>query len=267
MEYMYSINANNGSMALNGIFGISTSPTIDQVLMQMKEGQAAAQLPSSVTNYGVTVEQAASSPLIVFALFSPDRTFDAAFLANYANINISNELARVPGVGQVNVYGAGQYAMRFWVRPDRLAKLNVTVNEIVQAVQVQNTVNPAGQIGGAPVPPGQEFTYTVIAKGRLVTPEEFGDIIVREDPDGSIIKLKDVARIELGEQTYNLIGRYNGSPAAVVVINQQPGSNALDTVKQLREKMITLSKRFPSSLQYDVALDTTLAITAAWTRS
>jgi HAE1 family hydrophobic/amphiphilic exporter-1 len=262
MEYMYSINANNGSMTLNGIFGISTNPTIDQVLLQMKEGQAAAQLPSSVTNYGVTVEQAASSPLIVFALYSPNKTYDAAFLANYANINISNELARVPGVGQVNVYGAGQYAMRFWVRPDRLAKLNVTVNEIINAVKAQNTVNPAGQIGGAPVPPGQEFTYTVIAKGRLVTPEEFGNIIVREDPDGSIIRLKDVARIELGEQTYNLIGRYNGSPAAVVVVNQQIGSNALDTVKQLRAKMETLSKRFPSGLEYNVALDTTLAITA-----
>jgi HAE1 family hydrophobic/amphiphilic exporter-1 len=262
MEYMYSINANNGSMTLNGIFGISTNPTIDQVLLQMKEGQAAAQLPSAVTNYGVTVEQAASSPLIVFALYSPDKTYDASFLANYANINISNELARIPGVGQVNVYGAGQYAMRFWVRPDRLAKLNVTVSEIVNAVKVQNTVNPAGQIGGAPVPPGQEFTYTVIAKGRLVTPEEFGDIIIRENSDGSIIKLKDVARIELGEQTYNLIGRFSGAPAAVVVVNQQIGSNALDTVKQLREKMETLSKRFPSGLQYQVALDTTLAITA-----
>jgi HAE1 family hydrophobic/amphiphilic exporter-1 len=262
MEYMYSINANNGSMTLNGIFGISTTPTIDQVLMQMKQGQATAQLPSAVSNYGVTVEQASSSPLIVFALFSPNKTYNAAFLANYANINISNELARIYGVGQVNVYGAGQYAMRFWVRPDQLAKLNVTVNEIINAVKAQNTVNPAGQIGGQPVPQGQEFTYTVIAQGRLVAVKEFEDIIVRESSDGSIIRLKDVARVELGEQTYNLIGRYGDSPAAVVVVNQQLGSNALDCVKSLRAKMAELSKRFPDGLKYDVALDTTLAITA-----
>lgn len=262
MEYMYSINANNGSMTLNGIFGISTDPTTDQILMQMRQAQASAQLPSSVRNYGVTVQQAASSPLIVFALFSPTEEFDAAFLANYANINISNELARVPGVGQVNVYGAGQYAMRFWVRPDQLAKLNVTVNEVVNAVNAQNTVNPAGQIGGQPVPPGQEFTYSVIAKGRLVTEEEFGNIIIREDADGAIVRLKDVARIELGEQFYNVQGRFNGKSSAVIVINQQIGSNALATVKALREEMEKLSKRFPSGLAYDVSLDTTLAVTA-----
>ena len=262
MEYMYSVNANNGSMTLNGIFGINTIPTTDQILMQMRQNQASAQLPADVRNYGVTVNQAASSPLIVFALYAPNNEYSASFQANYANINISNELARVPGVGQVNVYGAGEYAMRFWVRPDQLAKLNVTVNEVVNAVNAQNTVNPAGQIGGSPVPKGQEFTYTVIAKGRLVTEEEFGNIIIRENSDGAIIRLKDVARIELGEQFYNLIGRYNGKPAAVIVINQQIGSNALDCVRQLRAEMAKLSQRFPSGLKYDVALDTTLAVTA-----
>jgi hydrophobic/amphiphilic exporter-1 (mainly G- bacteria), HAE1 family len=262
MEYMYSVNANNGSMTLNGIFGINTVPTTDQILMQMRQNQASAQLPADVRNYGVTVNQAAASPLIVFAIYAPNDEYDAAFLANYANINISNELARVNGVGQVNVYGAGQYAMRFWVRPDQLAKLNVTVSDIVNAVNAQNTVNPAGQIGGSPVPQGQEFTYTVIAKGRLVSVEEFGNIIIREDSNGAIIRLKDVARIELGEQFYNLVGRFNGKPAAVVVINQQIGSNALDTVKQLRAEMKKLSGRFPAGLEYDVALDTTLAVTA-----
>ena len=262
MEYMYSINANNGAMTLNGIFGISTNPTIDQVLMQMRQGQASAQLPSSVRNYGVTVQQASSSPLIVFALYSPNKQYDAAFLANYANINISNELARIGGVGQVNVYGAGEYAMRFWVRPDRLAKLDITVNEIVNAVNAQNTVNPAGQIGGQPVPAGQEFTYSVIAKGRLVTEEEFGNIIIRENSDGSIVRLRDVATIKLGEQFYNLQGRFNGVPSAVLVISQQIGSNALATVKQLRAEMEKLKTRFPSGLDYAVSLDTTLAVTA-----
>ncbi len=262
MEYMYSINANNGSMTLNGIFGIATDPTTDQILMQMRQSQASAQLPSSVRNYGITVQQASSSPLIVFAVYSPNKQYDAAFLANYANINISNELARVSGVGQVNVYGAGEYAMRFWVRPDSLAKLDITVNEIVNAVNAQNTVNPAGQIGGQPVPGGQEFTYSVIAKGRLVTEEEFGNIVVRESSDGAIVRLKDVARIELGEQFYNLQGRFNGSPSAVLVVSQQIGSNALSTVKQLRAEMEKLKSRFPAGLDYAVSLDTTLAVTA-----
>ena len=262
MEYMYSINANNGSMTLNGIFGINTDPTTDQILLQMRQTQAQAQLPSSVRNFGITVNQAASSPLIVFALYSPNGQFDAPFLANYANINITNELARINGVGQVNVYGAGEYAMRFWVRPDRLAKLDITVNEIVDAVNAQNTVNPAGQIGGEPVPDGQEFTFSVIAAGRLVTEEEFGNIIVRENEDGSIIRLRDVARIELGQQTYNIQGRFNGKPAAIIVVNQQIGSNALDTVHQLRAEMEKLSGRFPSGLTYEVSLDTTLAVTA-----
>lgn len=262
MQYMYSVNANNGSMTLNGIFGINTVATTDQILMQMRQNQASAQLPSPVRNYGVTVNQAASSPLIVFALYSKNPQFNASFLANYAYINLTNELARVNGVGLVNVYGAGQYAMRFWVRPDQLAKLNVTVNEIVDAVNAQNTVNPAGQIGGQPVPHGQEFTYSVIAKGRLITEEEFGNIIIRETSDGAIIRLRDVATIELGEQFYNIKGRFDGSPSAIIVINQQIGSNALATVQQLRAKMADLSKRFPGGLAYDVALDTTLAVTA-----
>ncbi len=262
MEYMYSVNANNGSMTLNGIFGINTVPTTDQILMQMRQGQATAQLPSAVRNYGVTVNQASASPLIVLSLYSPNGQYDASFLANYANINISNELARINGVGLVNVYGAGEYAMRFWVRPDQLAKLDITVNEVLDAVQAQNNVNPAGQIGGQPVPDGQEFTYSVIAKGRLVTEEEFGNIIVRAASDGTIIRLKDVARIELGEQFYNIQGRFQGKPAAIIVISQQIGTNALATVAGIRAEMDKLATRFPAGLKYDVALDTTLAVTA-----
>ncbi len=260
MEYMYSINANNGQMNLNVIFGVGTDSTTDQILTQMRQNQATSQLPTDVRNFGVTVEQATSSPLIVFSLFSPTDRYDATFLANYAYINLTNELARVNGVGQVQVFGAGQYAMRFWVRPDQLAKLNITVQEILNAVNAQNTVNPAGQIGAPPVPAGQEFTYSVIAQGRLVTEEEFGNIIVRENADGSIVRLRDVARIELGAQTYNIMGRFNGRPAAVIALYQQAGSNAIDAVNQAEKIMEQLAKRFPSDLEYDVALDTTLAV-------
>ena len=155
---------------------------------------------------------------MLVALYSPKGLYDNTFLANYAYINLVDELTRVPGIARVQVFGAGQYAMRCWVKPDQLAKLRVTVPQIVQALQAQNTVNPAGQIGGEPVPPGQQFTYTVRAQGRLTTPEEFGNIILRSNPDGSNLRLKDVARIELGAQTYNLSGRYNGKPAAVLAL-------------------------------------------------
>ncbi len=260
MEYMYSVSANNGQMNLNVIFGVGSDSTTDQILTQMRQAQANAQLPSSAQAYGVTVEQATSSPLIVFTLFSPNSTYDPTFLANYAYINITNELARVAGIGQVQVFGAGQYAMRFWVRPDQLAKLNITTQEIVSAVQAQNTVNPAGQIGGAPVPPGQEYTYSVIAQGRLVTEEEFGNIIVRENPDGSLVRLRDVATISLGAQNYSIQGSFNGKPSAVIALYQQAGSNALDATKEAEKIMARLAERFPDDLKYEVALDTTLAV-------
>jgi len=261
MDYMYSINANNGMMTLNVIFDTSTVPTTDQILAQMRQTQAAPQLPQDVRNYGVTVEQALSSPLGVFAIYSPDGTFDPTFLANYAYININDPLTRVNGVGSVSIFGAGQYAMRIWVQPDRLATLNITVPEVIRAVNAQNNVNPAGQIGGEPVPPGQVFTFTVNTTGRLVTPEDFGNIVIRANSDGSIVRVKDVARVDLGGQIYNLQGRYNGKNAAIVCVYQLPGSNAVDTMKQVRALFAQQAKSFPQGMQYAVALDTTLAIT------
>ncbi len=261
MEYMYSVNSNNGQMTLNVFFGVDTDSTTDQILTQMRQNQASSQLPSDVRNFGVTVNQATSAPLIIFALYSPDGAYDATFLANYAYINLTNDLARVDGVGSVSVFGAGQYAMRFWVRPDALAKLNITVQEILNAVNAQNTVNPAGQIGGSPVPAGQEFTYSVIAQGRLVTEEEFGNIVIRENSDGSSVLLSDVARIELGAQNYAIQGRFNGKPSAVIALYQQAGSNALDAAAAAKKIMATQAERFPAGLEYDVALDTTLAVT------
>ncbi|NLB60034.1 MAG: hydrophobe/amphiphile efflux-1 family RND transporter, partial [Lentisphaerae bacterium] len=260
MLYMYSINANNGSMAMHVNFDIKTDPNTDQILAQLRTSQAESQLPVEVRNLGVTVQKSASAPLVVFGLYSPDDSYDAAFLANYAYINLNDQLLRVPGVASLQVFGAGQYAMRFWVKPDQLAKFGVTIPDIIQAVNSQNKVNPAGQIGGEPVPAGQEYTYTVLAQGRLVTEEEFRQIVIRAEPDGSVIRLRDVAHVELGSQYYNLNGRLNGKPAAIITLYQLPGSNAIKAVDGAKALMAELKQQFPADLDYVVALDTTQAV-------
>src|SRR5215813_4141407 len=204
MNYMYSTNANNGQMTLTVNFDIKTDPNTNQILAQMRTNQANSQLPTDVVNYGVTVQKSTVAPLMLVNLYSPRGTYDNVFLANYAYINLNDQLTRVPGIASVQVFGAGQYSMRLWVRPDRLAKLGITIPDIIKAVQTQNTVNPAGQIGGEPVPKGQDFTYAVLAQGRLPSAEEFGNIVIRANPDGSILRLKDVARLELGAQDYTI---------------------------------------------------------------
>src|SRR5512137_169142 len=209
MEYMYSLNANNGSMKLTVDFDIKTDANTDQILTQMRQNQANSQLPTAVINQGVTVQKSTSSPLIMFALYSPNKTYDSIFLANYSYININDAMTRVPGIASVSVFGAGQYAIRLWVRPDRLAQMGITVPEIINAIQQQNTVNPAGTIGGEPVPAGQDFTHAVRAQGRLETEEQFGEIVLRAAPGGSILRVKDVARIELGSQNYDMMARLN----------------------------------------------------------
>ncbi|HJY85164.1 MAG TPA: multidrug efflux RND transporter permease subunit [Candidatus Binatia bacterium] len=261
MSYMFSINSNNGQTRMTVSFDVGTNPNTDQILMQMRYAQAESQLPVEVRNYGVMLRKTVSAPLAIFSIYSPKGTHDALFLTNYAYININDPMTRVPGVGQVNVFGAGQYAMRFWVRPDTLAKLNITVSEIIDALTKQNAVNPAGQIGAEPVPPGQVYTYTVRTRGRLTSVEEFGNIIVRANPDGSIVRMKDVARVELGSQTYNIKGRVNGESGAIIVIYQTPGSNALDTVNRAKALLEELKTRFPADMDYRVSLDTTLAVT------
>jgi hydrophobic/amphiphilic exporter-1 (mainly G- bacteria), HAE1 family len=261
MNYMFSNNANNGQMTLTVNFDIKTDPNTDQILSQMRTNQANSQLPADVVNYGVTVQKSTMAPLMLVTLYSPKETYDNVFLANYSYINLNDQLTRVPGIASVTVFGAGQYAMRCWVKPDQLAKMGVTVPEIVKAIQTQNTVNPAGQIGGEPVPKGQEFTYSVLAQGRLPSAEEFGKIVVRANPDGSILRLQDVARIELGAQTYNITGRYSGKPAAVVAVYQLPGANAVKAAAGVRKLMQEAKQRFPQDLDYAIALDTTLAVT------
>jgi HAE1 family hydrophobic/amphiphilic exporter-1 len=260
MNYMYSLNANNGELRMYVNFDVKTDPNIDQVLTQMRESQAESQLPSDVRNYGVTIKKSTAAPLMVVNLISPNSTYDATFLANYANINLNDQITRVAGIASVTVFGAGQYAMRFWVRPDQLAKLNITIPEIVDAIQKQNTVNPAGQVGAEPAPPGQEYTYTIRSQGRLESPEEFERIVLRANPDGSLVRLKDVARIELGSQTYSLQGRLNGKAAAVLAIYQLPGTNAIKAVDGVKALMEQAKKSFPPDMDYVIALDTTEAV-------
>jgi HAE1 family hydrophobic/amphiphilic exporter-1 len=261
MEYMYSLNQNSGLSWLTVDFNIKTDPNFDLILTQMRETQAASQLPPQVNAQGVVVQKSTAAPLMLFDLYSPDGRYDAQFLANYAYININDNLTRSYGIASVSVFGAGQYAMRFWVDPDQLAKLQITVPEIINAVQSQNTVNPSGQIGGEPVPPGQQYTYAVLAQGRLATEEQFGQIVVRANPDGSIVRLKDVARVELAAQVYNLRGRLDGRPAAVIAVYQLPGSNAVAAAKAARALMEKLKQRFPPGLDYVIALDTTIPVT------
>ncbi len=261
MEYMYSLNANNGSLKLTVDFDVTTDPNTDQILAQMRANQANSQLPSAVINQGVTVIKSTSSPLIMFALYSPNKTYDSIFLANYSYININDAMTRVKGIASVSVFGAGQYAIRLWVKPDRLAQMGITVPEIVSAVQQQNTVNPAGKIGGEPVPSGQQFTYAVRSQGRLETAEQFGEIVLRAAPGGAIVRVKDVARIELGSQNYDMMARLNGGPCALVALYQLPGSNAIDAADGAKSLMAKLKESFPPDLDYVVALDTTLAVT------
>jgi HAE1 family hydrophobic/amphiphilic exporter-1 len=262
MNYMYSLNATaKGEMRMIVDFDVKTEPNIDLILAQSRETLAASQLPAEVNAFGVTVQKTLTAPLMLVSLNSPNGTYDARFLANYAYINLNDQLTRVPGIGSVQVFGSGQYAMRLWVKPDQLAKLGITVPEIVNAIQTQNTVNPAGQVGSEPAPPGQEYTYSVRARGRRTSPEDFGQIVVRETPDGGIVRVKDVARVELGSQDYANIGRFNGKPSAIIAVYQLPGSNAVQAAEGVNKLMSEAKRRFPQDIDYAIPLDTTHAVT------
>jgi hydrophobic/amphiphilic exporter-1 (mainly G- bacteria), HAE1 family len=260
MLYMQSTNSNDGTMQLTVTFDIATDPNIDQVNVQNRVAQAQPNLPPDVNTFGLTMRKSVGFPMMIISLSSPKNTYDALFLANYANINIIDALYRVPGVGEVRIFGAGDYAMRIWVKPDRLANLGLTVPEVVRAVQQQSTVNPSGQVGAQPAPPGQEMTYTVRAQGRLQTAEEFGAIAVRSNPDGSVVRLRDVARVELGALNYQQIGRVNGRQGCAIGIFQTPGSNALAVAEAIRTTMASLEQRFPQDLEYRYSIDTTLPV-------
>jgi hydrophobic/amphiphilic exporter-1 (mainly G- bacteria), HAE1 family len=262
MSYMYSLNATaNQQTTLIVDFDLKTDPNMDLILTQSRQQLANGQLPPEVNNYGISLKKSTTAPLMLIALYSPHGTHDSNYLANYAYINLNDPIARLYGVGQTQVFGSGQYAMRLWVKPDQMAKLGITVTDIVNALQAQNTVNPAGQVGGEPAPSDQKFTYAVLAQGRLTSPEQFGNVIVREAPNGGTVRVRDVARVELGTQDYSLKGRLNGKPSAVIAVYQLPGTNAVQTVAGIRKLLAQMKQRFPQDIDYTVSLDQTLPVT------
>jgi HAE1 family hydrophobic/amphiphilic exporter-1 len=261
MLYLQSVNAGDGTFTTKVTFDVGTDRNTAQVNAQNRVTQATPSLPTEVSQFGMTYRKTQGSPILLISLYSPKKTYDALFLGNYAMINVNDAIYRVPGVGQVINFGASEYAMRIWVKPDQLAKLGLTASDLQRAIQQQNAVNPAGQIGAEPVPQGQEFTYTVRAQGRLVTPEEFGAIVVRLNPDGSAVRLRDVARVEMGALSYKQRGRFNGNNSANVAVFQAPGSNALEVAQGVKKTMETLKQRFPNDIDYEISFDTTRPVT------
>src|SRR5262247_3488543 len=261
MIYMKSTNANDGTLTLKVSFEVGSNLDMNNVLTQNRVSQGMPQMPQSVKNYGVSVKKALAFPLLVISIKSPKGTYDSAFLSNYTTININDAIARIQGVGQINLFGGSDYAMRVWLRPDVIGRLGITIPEIANAISQQNQLTPAGQIGGPPAAAGTEYTYTVRTQGRLLNEQEFADIIVRTNPDGSQVRLKDIARLELGTMLYNAVGRHDGRPSAVIAVFQIPGTNALDVANKVKATMKDLSARFPRDMEYLVSLDTTLPVT------
>ncbi len=262
MIYMKSINANDGTMTIQVSFDIGTDPDMNTVFTQNRVAAATAKLPEEVKRLGVTTEKSMPNILMLISLTADDPRFDQQFLGNYSLINIKDILARIKGIGRVNVLGASDYSMRIWIKPDRLAHLGISVPEIVDAIRAQSVVVPGGKFGAEPAPPGTEFTYTVRLPDRLQNSEEFGEIVVRTAANGSQVKLKHIARVELGVETYNAFTRMNGKPCAMIALYQAPGSNAVALAETVKTTMADLSRSFPKSMRYDISLDTTTAITA-----
>ena len=261
--YLQSYNANDGKLTLNVLFDVGTDVDIMQVNAQNRVGQAQAQLPDAVKKEGVVVNRSSPDILMVVALSSPKGTYDAIFLGNYCDINLVDAIKRVKGVGDVKNFTAQDYTMRVWLRPDRLASLGLTPGDVQNAINEQNAQSPAGRIGAEPAPPGQESQFNVRALGLLKDPKEFADIIIRSNPDGSQVKIKDVGRVELGAQTYDLRARLNGAPAGAIGIYLAPGANALETAENVKRILSTAKQRFPPDMDYDITLDSTLPIKAS----
>ncbi|HXJ57400.1 MAG TPA: multidrug efflux RND transporter permease subunit [Verrucomicrobiae bacterium] len=261
--YLQSYNANDGKLTLNVYFDVGTDVDIMQVNTQNRVGQAEAQLPDAVKKEGVVVNRSSPDILMVVALSSPKGTYDAIFLGNYCDINLVDAIKRVRGVGDVKNFTAQDYTMRVWLRPDRLASLGISPDDVQNAIKEQNAQSPAGRIGAEPAPPGQESQFNVRALGLLKDPKEFEEIIIRSNPDGSQVKIKDVGRVELGAQTYDLRARLNKSPAGAIGVYLAPGANAIETAENVTKILENAKKRFPPDMDYDVTLDSTLPIKAS----
>ncbi|MFZ6772867.1 efflux RND transporter permease subunit [Undibacterium sp. SXout7W] len=260
MLYMDSVSSADGRVSINVTFEVGTNLDIAAVNVNNRVRQADAKLPQEVRRQGVTVSKSSSNFLVVAALYSPDNRYDALYLSNYVTQNVLDAIKRVPGTTNVQIFGAKDYAMRIWMRPDRMAQLGVTVGDISNAINEQNAQYAAGKVG-APPNNTEELTMTVTAKGRLLEPEEFANIIVKSDKAGATVRIKDVARVELGSKDYNLYGRVNGHPSANIGVFLQTGANALDTRKAVEATLKELKSKFPEGMEYATPYDTTPFVT------
>ncbi|MET0852679.1 MAG: efflux RND transporter permease subunit, partial [Candidatus Rokuibacteriota bacterium] len=263
MIYMQSSNTSDGRMLLDVSFQVGVNQDTANVLTQNRVTVSQARLPQEVTQQGVTVKKQSPSILMVISVYSPEGSYDANFLINYSGINIRDQLLRIPGIAQVDLFGGADYGMRVWLQPDKLAKLGLTPADVISSIKEQNLQAPAGRVGGAPSPKDQQFTYTVAAPGRLVTTEEFEDIIIRGTATAAQVRIKDVGRAELGSQDYNSFGRLNGKPAGSLAVYLLPGANQLQASHQIYETMARAKDIFPPDMDYKIVYDTTPAVEAS----
>jgi len=263
MIYMKSSNTSDGRMLLDVNFEVGTNQDTANVLTQNRVSTAAARLPAEVNQQGVTVKKQSPSILMVISLYSPKDAYDANFLINYAGINLRDQILRIPGIAQVDLFGGTDYGMRVWIKPDKLAKLGLTPSDVISAIKEQNLQAPAGKVGGAPTPTDQEFTETLSAPGRLITPEEFENIIVRQASTGAVVRIKDIGRAELGSQDYNSFGRLNGKPGGAMAVYLLPGANQLKAAETIYETMEHSKSIFPPDMDYKIVYDTTPAVEAS----
>jgi HAE1 family hydrophobic/amphiphilic exporter-1 len=263
MLYMQSYSGADGSYSLTVTFKIGTDLNFAQVLVQNRVSSALSSLPQSVQTQGVTVQKKSTAILLFVTLTSPNSTYDSLYLSNYATINIKDELSRLPGVGNVTVFGAGQYSMRVWLDPNKLQALSLMPQDVIQAIQQQSQQVTAGQVGMPPAPPGQAFQYTLNINGRLDDTKEFENVIVKTGNNGDVTRVRDVGRVELGAQTYSQIFSLNNKPATGIGVFQSPGANALEVEQAVRKKMDALARRFPQDMKFDIPFDTTKFVSAS----
>ncbi|HZZ64862.1 MAG TPA: multidrug efflux RND transporter permease subunit [Candidatus Baltobacteraceae bacterium] len=263
LMYLNSFSTSNGNYTMTATFNVGSDINADANLVQNRVQTASSSLPSSVNSYGVTVSQQSPAILQIITLYSPDNSYDSLFLSNYATLNILNNINRVPGVGSTLLLGAGNYAMRIWLRPDALAGLGLQASDVIRALNQQNTLAPAGQLGLPPSPSGVTFQTPVNVHGLLDSTDQFDNVILKTLANGSMIRLRDVGRAELAAQSYSLFSDYNGRPAANILIYQLPSANAISTANAVRATMTSLAKAFPPGLNYNITLDTTAFVHAS----
>jgi multidrug efflux pump len=263
MLYFLSSSANNGSVSISVTFQQGTNPDTATVQTQNKVNLALPRLPPEVQRQGVTVKKVSSAFLMVVGITSPDERYDPVFLTNYAQINLLNQIGSLPGVGDTRLSSPLVYSMRVWVDPDKMAKLGLTATDVSNAINAQNRQNPAGSLGAAPAPPGTAFQYAITAPGRLLDPQEFGDIIVRAQPDASLVRVRDIGRVELGAQSYSSFNRLSGHPAGSIIVFLSPGANAVQTADQVKAFLNSAQKSFPAGVKYDIPYDSTVFVRAA----